>query len=148
MWCDLSSVTDGLSWSFLFTTHVVFLKFVDQRWDISSHWTRCPNFCAKPCCTSSHENPLIHAVRQKLKQACLWTTLKNKSNNNIFIKINREFMTILLTYTNIHSVIANKTLLNTSIIVRTSHLAKIVRCETKLGCFSLLKFTIIYWIYL
>jgi hypothetical protein len=122
MWCNLPSDTDGLSGSVLFTTHAVFFKFVYQRWDVSSHWTRCPNFCAKSC-TSSHENPLKRVVRQKFKKACLLTTLRNKSNNKIFIKINREFMTTLLTYTNIHGVIANNTLLNTSTIVRILHLA-------------------------
>jgi len=59
--------------------------------------------------------------------------LKNKSNINIFIKMNRVFTTTLLTYTNIHGVIANNTLLNTSTTVRILHLAKIVRCEPKLG---------------
>jgi hypothetical protein len=43
-------------------------------------------------------------------------------------------MTTLLTRTNVHGVIANNTLLNTSTTVRTLHLAKTVRCETKLGC--------------
>ena len=43
-------------------------------------------------------------------------------------------MTTLLTYTNIHGVIAKNTLLNSSTTVRTLHLAKTVRCETKLDC--------------
>jgi hypothetical protein len=48
--------------------------------------------------------------------------------------MNLEFVTTILTFTNIHGVITNNTLLNTSTTVRTLHLANTVRCETKLGC--------------
>jgi len=53
-------------------------------------------------------------------------------------------MTTLLTYTNVHGVLAKNTLLNTSTTVRTLHLAKTVRCERILGCIILLKFMIMY----
>jgi len=41
-------------------------------------------------------------------------------------------MTTLLTYINVHGVLAKNTLLSTITTVRTLHLAKTVRCETNL----------------